>query len=178
MARFKKAFKYSIICTAFLMFYLTFIAQNSVRNISDTRHNLEDGIVSSKLNNKVKKDARRLEKLSSKNQELNSSSDISTKKKKYIFDMESSDRINRLLDIIYEKEKHIEPTLRSLDLLVFEDLIQNKHDSLPSSFKTFSRELDDYLEVVEDKVQITQKFVKFLSEQSDNHSFKHRCLKF
>ena len=103
MARFKKAFKYSIICTAFLMFYLTFIAQNSVRNISDTRHNLEDGIVSSKLNNKVKKDARRLEKLSSKNQELNSSSDISTKKKKYIFDMESSDRINRLLDIIYEK---------------------------------------------------------------------------
>ena len=145
------------------MFYFMFTAQYSNQRGNEIVN--ENNKVKTTDKPKIKQRLDALQQRPDKN--------LTSKDDKYIFDMASSSRLNRLFDILYAKEKHIEPTLRSLDLVVFEDLIQNKLDALPESFREFSNEIDTYLDVVDQKVRVTPEFVDFLYEQSNYNTFAH-----
>ena len=87
--------------------------------------------------------------------------------------MTSPDRLNRLFDIISEREIYIEHTLRQLEILVFQDLINDNQQALPTSFKGYKREIKDFLQVLDKKIRVTSKFLEYLNSQSDFHSFQN-----
>jgi len=162
----KKFLKYLIQCIALLMLYFMVFDQNSKKsNFNDMNTNNLEG---DKIQNQ----------LTIKNNELN---DIhknilnpsARNDHKYIFDMSTPNRLNKLFDIIYEKERKIELTLRKLELLVFEDLISDNQLALPPSFKDFNSEIKDFLKVVDKKVQASPKFMQYLNFQSDLHTFQN-----
>ncbi len=58
-------------------------------------------------------------------------------------------------------------------ILVFQDLINDNHQALPSSFKGYNREIKDFLQVLDKKIRVTSKFLEYLNSQSDFHSFQN-----
>lgn len=77
----------------------------------------------------------------------------------YILDI-STERINKLFDILHEKEKLYGEILVSLDLLIFENLISGENDK--TVFKNFSSEKNRYLKVVDNRIRATEEFVEYL----------------
>jgi len=144
-----------------------FIGQNPEHEETETNNNLRDLIPTFKpiIDNKLTK----VDKIS-----IFSNGTIGkTNSNSYIFNMTSPHRLNRLFDIILEREKYIEHTLRQLEILVFQDLINDNHQALPSSFKGYNREIKDFLQVLDKKIRVTSKFLEYLNSQSDFHSFQN-----
>jgi hypothetical protein len=166
MARIKKTFKHLVIFLSLFMFYFMFIAQNVEHEETET-NNLPDIIPTFKPNidNKLTKVDKFFPNTNGTIGKTNSNS--------YFFNMTSPDRLNRLFDIILEKEKKIEHTLRQLEILVFQDLINENQQALPSSFKSYNREIKDFLQVFDKKIRVTSKFLEYLNSQSDFHSFQN-----
>jgi hypothetical protein len=81
----------------------------------------------------------------------------------------NTQRLNKLFDIMLEKEKGLEVIFKSLNLFVFRDMIENKTSS--DAYKEFGYELNNYLKVEQGKVRVTQSFVEFLNEISKKYSF-------
>lgn len=88
---------------------------------------------------------------------------------KYIQEI-SADRINRLFNILLDKETRFEKAFKELDVLLFKNLI-NKNP-MPA-FKNFTEEIDKYLTVTDNRVTVTDEFVKYLNDLSDEHSFRN-----
>ena len=97
------------------------------------------------------------------------------KKNKYIFNMISPKRLNKLFNIIHEKEKRIQHVLRKLNLLIFDDVIKNSYIKnlldLPFLQQHFNSEIKDFLQVIDNKIEVTDKFIDYLSNQSDYYTF-------
>jgi hypothetical protein len=169
----QKLLKYLIQCMALLMFYFIVFDQTSKKSDYNPINTDANNLEGDKIQNQF----------AIKNKELNGKrfNDIyknilnssSRKDHKYIIDMSSPNRLNKLFDIIHEKERKIELALRNLELLVFEDLISDNQLALPPSFKDFNSEIKDFLQVVDKKVQATPKFMQYLNFQSDLHTFQN-----
>jgi hypothetical protein len=82
----------------------------------------------------------------------------------------SSERINKLFDILYEKEKKYASVMKSLGILLFENLIGNAPDA---ALENFSKERSDFLKIVDSRVRITEKFLVHLYNLSDFYSFNN-----
>ncbi len=160
----KKFLKYLIQCIALLMLYFIVFDQNSKKSDYNDMNTLDGDKIQNQLtvkNNELNDIHKNILNHSARNDH------------KYIFDMSTPNRLNKLFDIIYEKERKIELTLRKLELLVFEDLISDNQLALPPSFKDFNSEIKDFLQVVDKKVQATPKFMQYLNFQSDLHTFQN-----
>jgi hypothetical protein len=100
---------------------------------------------------------------------------VSINENKYIFNMTLPNRLNKLFNIIHEKEKQIELVLRKLNLIIFDDIIKyidsNNLLALPLAQQYFNSEIRDFLRVIGNKIQITNKFIDYLNNQSDYYSF-------
>jgi len=169
MARIKRKVKYSIIFTLFFMFYFIFISKSAVYEELNTNNNIVQHLPIQTLNKTTELQNKEL------NQVRTEFNLVGTKADKYIFDMTSPKRLNKLFDIIYEKEKKIEQILRKLKLVVFSDLvnyIDNGNRLTPSPFyKAFDSEIKEFLQVIEKRVRVTSKFVEYLYNQSELHTF-------
>lgn len=86
---------------------------------------------------------------------------------KYVFEL-TTERINQLFEILHEKEKKFSTVLNKLNVLMFENLVNGKSDP---ALVGFDREINEYFRVVEQKVEVTNKFVDFLYSISNTHSF-------
>jgi hypothetical protein len=106
------------------------------------------------------------EKLLLKNEIKNTSLSSDSK---YALDI-SSERMNRLFDILYEKEKKYGEIFDELNVASFQRLIDGRGDQDKSLIK-FKEERDKFLKVENGKVRTTEKFLDFLHEKSDMHTF-------
>jgi hypothetical protein len=86
----------------------------------------------------------------------------------YIMDV-SALRINKLFDILSEKEKNYKPVLASLNVLMFENLINEKEDA---ALADFAYQKKQFLKVVDKKVSVTNEFVEFLTNMSNYYTYK------
>jgi hypothetical protein len=86
-------------------------------------------------------------------------------KNDYIFPIEAN-RINKLFRILIDKEKDYVTILDKLELPSFQKIIKNE--------KINNFEYNDYLKVINTNLVATDKFVSFLNNLSDIHSFNPR----
>ena len=84
---------------------------------------------------------------------------------KYIFPIEAN-RINKLFRILIDKEKDYVTVLDKLELPSFQKIKNNE------KIKNF--EYNDYLKVINNNLVATDKFVSYLNNLSDIHSFNPR----
>lgn len=94
---------------------------------------------------------------------------LSSSSSKYILDI-SKERINKLFDILHDKEKLFSGVFKSLGLIVFDNLISGNDEP---ALKDFSREKERFLKVVDNRVTVTDEFVSYLHNLSDYYSFEH-----
>ena len=87
---------------------------------------------------------------------------------KYILKI-SKERINKLFKKLHEKEKVYTTVLDKLDLLSF-DKLKEKNDQ--NYFSHFKDEINDYLKINGDSVEVTDSFIEYLYKKSDQHTFK------
>ena len=171
MARLKKPMKYLVITIGLFTFYFMFIDQLTENNgLNNSSNFLEkQNIIEKTHDNEIKLD----KSLTKTESDIFKFGKVHRKENKYFFNMSTPHRLNKLFDIIYEKEKVIESTLRKLDLVVFEDIIKDDQSALPLPFKMFKYEINEFLKVDDKKVRATTKFADFLSNQSDYYTFKN-----
>ena len=79
----------------------------------------------------------------------------------------STQRINKLFDILLEKEKKFLPVLTKLNVLIFDNLINGNKQAFDVEF---NQEKKEYLKIVNSKVEITDKFIEYLYSISNKHS--------
>ncbi len=167
MARIKRPIKYTIILSAFFMFYFMFIDKNTVHEDINYNSNIIENF--EKEDAKIKQEQQVGVNLSTKRNL------VSINENKYIFNMTLPNRLNKLFNIIHEKEKQIELVLRKLNLIIFDDIIKyidsNNLLALPLAQQYFNSEIRDFLRVIGNKIQITNKFIDYLNNQSDYYSF-------
>ena len=168
MARIKRPIKYTIILTAFFMFYFMFIDKNTVHEDINYNRNI--------IENFPREDVKIKQEQQVNGFNLNTKRNlVSINENKYIFNMMSPKRLNKLFNIIHEKEKQIELVLRKLNLIIFDDIIKyidsNNMLALPLAQQYFKSEIKDFLQVIGNKIQITNKFIDYLNNQSDYYSF-------
>lgn len=102
----------------------------------------------------------------------NSNNNIDNENKvpsRYILDI-SKERINKLFDILHDKEKLFSGVFKSLGLIVFDNLISGNDEP---ALKDYSREKERFLKVVDNRVTVTDEFVSYLHNLSDYYSFEH-----
>lgn len=90
-------------------------------------------------------------------------------KSKYIQEI-SKERIHRLFDILHHKELNYSPILESLNLALFNSFIEKK--SSVEAFKYFKQEVNDFLTVFDNRVRVTDNFIRYLYNKSDEYSFR------
>ena len=78
----------------------------------------------------------------------------------------SQKRINYLLNKLYEKEKNYSSTLNELNLISFE-LLNKKNESY---FGEFNREINEYLKIKDNSVEVTDSFIQHLYNISGQYS--------
>ena len=83
----------------------------------------------------------------------------------------STQRINKLFDILHEKEKRYGEVLSSLGLPLFDNLIKKKQQPVLDNF-TLEEIL--YLKVVDNRVRATDQFVNFLYNVSSLSSPRYK----
>jgi hypothetical protein len=88
-------------------------------------------------------------------------------KDKYLNEL-SVQRINRYFDLLYDKEAQYEHVFKELNILLFKNLIEQKDDPALDGFRY---ERENFLKIDNGRVRVTDKFVEFLHQFSDSHSF-------
>lgn len=86
----------------------------------------------------------------------------------YIMEV-SAQRINRLFDILLEKEKQYNSVMKDLGLILFENLINEKGDS---TLGKFPNEVKKFLKITNNRVRVNNKFIRFLHNISYFYTFK------
>ena len=81
----------------------------------------------------------------------------------------TAERLNRLFDIIMEKEKVYGPILKGLGVASFQDLVDGK--PVPA-LDRFAGQRDEFLAVENGRVRATDKLIAYLLRQSEKHSFE------
>lgn len=94
---------------------------------------------------------------------------LNFKSKDYLIKL-SSQRIERLFQILHDKEKNFSQLMNHLGLFMFENLINGKEDL---AFKGYEHDRDRFLEVVENRVRVSDIFINYLVNLSDFYSFKN-----
>lgn len=82
----------------------------------------------------------------------------------------SADRINSLFEVLYTHERKMSDVMSKLGLLMFENLVKRRRDPV---MEMFAREREEFLDVSDNRVQVTYKFVDFLYNISDFYIFNH-----
>ena len=85
----------------------------------------------------------------------------------------NAERLNRLLAKIAQKEASYEPIIDELKLFSFKQFLSNSPESM-STWKMFEHEYQNYLVAKDQRVEVTDKFVDYLHELSNNYTFDHR----
>jgi hypothetical protein len=175
MPRFKKSLKYTVVLAGLLTFYFMFLTDQKM-DTKQVNKIIEERLKEFKKSEKATDEFHfepTKQILAPSETKFNISNPKWKKKEneQFIFNMDSPHRLNKLFDLVYEKEKKIEPVLRKLGLVVFDDLINDKLSLLPLSFNEFRTEIPSFLQIVDRKVKATPKFIQFLNEQSNFYSF-------
>lgn len=79
-------------------------------------------------------------------------------------------RINKLFDILFEKEKLYKSVLSSLNVLLFENLVNEKEDV---ALMDFANEAELFLKVVDKRVTVTNEFIDYLTNMSNYYTYKN-----
>lgn len=87
-----------------------------------------------------------------------------TKYSNFLLDL-STQRLNKLFDILHDKEERYMEILASLDLLIFDNIINKKKND--SVWKSIGQEKNLYLKVVDKRLRVTKKFIKYLYNLSN-----------
>jgi hypothetical protein len=130
------------------------------RTIPENTNQIENVAVKPKKS-KLKKEA--LEKLS-----LNNEDDKPDKSDDYALDI-SLERMNRLFDILYEKEKTYADILSDLNVVSFQKLFNGEADK---ALDGFEEESNAYLKIENSKVRASKMFLKILHKKSSLHTFR------
>ena len=88
---------------------------------------------------------------------------------KYILDI-SKERINKLFKKLHEKETKYLSVMKNLNIFLFEDFRQKKYQNNNSKFVNY--EINKFLKLNEDKVEVTDNFIKYLHNISSQDSFE------
>jgi hypothetical protein len=79
-------------------------------------------------------------------------------------------RLNRLFDILLEKERVFEEIFQDLSVISFRKLVDGRADS-DETLSKFNQERERFLQVDNGKVTATEDFISYLKEMSNKHSF-------
>jgi hypothetical protein len=81
-------------------------------------------------------------------------------------------RINKLFDVLFEKEKRYKSVLSSLNVLLFENLVNEKEDA---SLMDFANEAKLFLKVLDKRVTVTNEFnyYNYQTNMSNYYTYKN-----
>jgi hypothetical protein len=109
------------------------------------------------------------EKLLLKNGLKSGNASKSSPGSKYALDV-TPERINRLFDILYQKERVYSEIFDELEVASFQKLIDGQGDA-DKALTKFKLEREKLLKVEAGKVRATEKFLDYLHEKSDLYTF-------
>jgi hypothetical protein len=85
----------------------------------------------------------------------------------------SADRLNKLFDILHDKERKYSSVMKNLQLFMFEDLVSsNNKPKANDEQKMFPNETSEFLKVLGNRVRVTNKYLNYLNNITEFYSFK------
>ena len=83
----------------------------------------------------------------------------------------TKERLNELFKILLNEEVNYKEALKSLDLIVFSDLIKNKNENTIFNGGQFSEEIKSYFEITANSVSVNDNFLNDLKYLSNYYSY-------